>query len=144
MESLFFRRKILRKGRGRAKPQSVPRLCGFIESAFLVQSGCRHNFFVDFAYDFSDVAVAVQVCIGYSADGRARHRTFSLKGIRPDARNEGIDAVVRALAAVLTYPITKVRKVTKRTIICCRLWPKADRSHEKEVPGFLLPLSYTC
>ena len=61
--------------------------------------------------------VAVQVCVGYLPNGRERHRTFSMKGINPDAPDEAIAAVVRALAPVLAYPITKVRKVVKRTII---------------------------
>ena len=61
--------------------------------------------------------VAIQVCIGYFSDGRERHRTFSMKGIRPDAPDEAIAAIVRALAPVLVFPITKVRKVVKRTIV---------------------------
>ena len=61
--------------------------------------------------------VAIQICIGYFPDGRERHRTFSMKGIRPDARDEAIAAVVRALAPVLAYPITKVRKIIKRVIV---------------------------
>jgi len=39
-----------------------------------------------------------------------------MKGIRPDASNEAIDAILRALAPILIYPITQVRKVTKRKI----------------------------
>ena len=61
--------------------------------------------------------VAIQVCIGYFPDGGERHRSFSMKGIRPDASTEAIAEVVRALAPVLAYPITKVRKVVRRTII---------------------------
>ena len=61
--------------------------------------------------------IAIQVCIGYSPSGRARRRTFSMKGVRPDAPDEAIAAVVRALAPVLAYPVTKVRKVVKRTIV---------------------------
>ena len=53
--------------------------------------------------------VAIQVCIGHFPDGRERHRTFSMKGVNPDASPEAIAAVVRALAPVLAYPITKVR-----------------------------------
>jgi hypothetical protein len=55
--------------------------------------------------------VAIQVCIGYFSDGRERHRTFSMKGVDPDAPLEAIAAVIRALAPLLIYPITKVRKV---------------------------------
>ena len=58
--------------------------------------------------------VAIQVCIGHFPDGRERHRTFSMKGINPDASPEAIAAVIRALAPVLAYPITKVRKITKK------------------------------
>ena len=61
--------------------------------------------------------VAIQVCIGHFSDGRERHRTFSMKGIDPDAAPEAIAAVVRALAPVLAYPITKVRKIVKRVIV---------------------------
>jgi len=39
-----------------------------------------------------------------------------MKGIRPDAPDEAIGAILRALAPLLVYRITKVRKVTKRTI----------------------------
>ena len=60
--------------------------------------------------------IAIQVCIGYLPNGIEQHRTFSIKGINPDASPEAIAAVVRALAPVLAYPITKVRKVVKRTI----------------------------
>ena len=61
--------------------------------------------------------LAIQVCIGYFANGRERHRTFSIKGIRPDASDGAIAAIVRALAPVLAYRITKVRKVVKRRIV---------------------------
>jgi len=67
-------------------------------------------------YETISCRLAIQVCIGYSPNGRARHRTFSMKGIRPGASGEAIDAIIRALAPLLIYPITKVRKVTKRTI----------------------------
>jgi len=39
-----------------------------------------------------------------------------MKGIRPDAPDEAIGAILRALAPLLVYPIIKARKVTKRTI----------------------------
>ena len=67
-------------------------------------------------YEVISCRLAIQVCIGYSPSGRKRHRTFSMKGIRPDASDEAIGAILRALAPLLIYPITKVRKVTKRTI----------------------------
>jgi len=53
---------------------------------------------------------------GKPISGKKRHRTFSMKGIRPDASEEAIDAILRALAPILIYPITQVRKVTKRKI----------------------------
>jgi hypothetical protein len=67
-------------------------------------------------YEKFSCRIAIQVCIGHFPDGRERHRTFSMKGVNPDASLEAIAAVVRALAPVLIYPITKVRKVVKREI----------------------------
>ena len=61
--------------------------------------------------------LAIQICVGFFPNGRKRRRTFSIKGIRPDASEEAIAAVVRALAPVLACPIIKVRKVVKRTIV---------------------------
>ncbi|MDR1049334.1 MAG: hypothetical protein LBL51_06215 [Synergistaceae bacterium] len=58
--------------------------------------------------------LAIQVCIGRSPSGRARHRTFSIKNIAPDADPSALAAVVRAIAPVLAYPITRVTLVTKR------------------------------
>ena len=68
-------------------------------------------------YEKISCRVAIQVCMGHFPDGRERHRTFSMKGVSPDAPLESIAAVVRALAPLLAYPITKVRKVVKRRII---------------------------
>ena len=68
-------------------------------------------------YEKISCRLAIQVCVGRLPNGRAKHRTFSIKGINPDAPFEAIADVIRALAAVLAYPITKVRKVTKREII---------------------------
>ena len=67
-------------------------------------------------YEKISCRIAIQVCIGYFPDGRERHRTFSIKGIKPDAPLEAIASLARALAPVLAYPITKVRKVVKREI----------------------------
>ena len=67
-------------------------------------------------YEVISCRWAIQVCTGYSSNGRARTRTFSMKGIRPDASDEAIAVILRALAPLLVYPIVKVRKVTKRTI----------------------------
>ena len=68
-------------------------------------------------YEKISCRIAVQVCIGYFPDGRERHRTFSMRGINPDAAFEAIADVIRALAPLLAHPITKVRKVIKREII---------------------------
>ena len=67
-------------------------------------------------YEKISCRIAIQVCVGHFPDGRKRHRTFSMRNINPDASLEAIGAVIRALAPVLAYPITKVRKVTKREI----------------------------
>ena len=67
-------------------------------------------------YEKISCRIAIQVCVGYFTDGRERHRTFSMKGIDPNASLDAIAAIIRALAPVLAYPITKVRKVTKREI----------------------------
>ena len=59
--------------------------------------------------------VAIQMCIGHFPDGRPRHRTFSLRDVRPDATPEAIMKIVRALEPLLAHPITKVRKIVKTT-----------------------------
>jgi len=60
--------------------------------------------------------IAIQTCVGYFQDGRERHRTFSLWNVRPDISPEAIRDIIRALAPLLEYPITKVTKVIKRVI----------------------------
>ena len=67
-------------------------------------------------YEKISCRIAIQVCTGHFPDGRERHRTFSIRNVNPDAPLEPIEAVVRALALILAYPITKVRKVVKRKI----------------------------
>jgi hypothetical protein len=58
--------------------------------------------------------LAIQVCIGYSPSGTARHRTFSIKGIDPNAEFSKLAAFVRdCVAPVLACPITKVTLVKK-------------------------------
>ena len=57
--------------------------------------------------------IAIQVCVGHFPDGRERHRTFSLRHVRPDVSMEAIRDLIRALVSVMAYPITKVTKVTK-------------------------------
>jgi hypothetical protein len=58
--------------------------------------------------------LAIQVCIGHTPGGRARHRTFSVKNIRPDADLSAVAALVRAIGPVLAYPITKARLIIKK------------------------------
>ena len=58
--------------------------------------------------------IAVQTCIGHFPDGRERHRTFSIKDIRPDVSWEAVAIIIRALAPILKYPITKVTKIIKK------------------------------
>jgi hypothetical protein len=54
------------------------------------------------------------MCIGHFLDGRERHRTFSLKDIRPDADDDALMSVVRTIEPLLAYPITKVRLIVKK------------------------------
>ena len=61
--------------------------------------------------------LCIQVCVGYLPNGRKSYRSFSMRGIRPDASWEAIESILRALQPVLAYPITKVEKVTSRKII---------------------------
>jgi hypothetical protein len=61
--------------------------------------------------------LAIQYCIGRFPDGRERHRTFSLQDIRPDAPADALARVVRALAALLAHPITKVSIVKKYVMV---------------------------
>ena len=44
-------------------------------------------------YEKITCRIAIQVCIGHFLDGRERHRTFSMRGINPDASFESIDAL---------------------------------------------------
>jgi hypothetical protein len=62
--------------------------------------------------------LAIQVCIGYSPSGTARHRTFSIKGIHPTADFSKLAAFVcDCVAPVLAYPITKVTLVKKIPVV---------------------------
>ena len=74
--------------------------------------------------------IAVQICIGHFPDGRERHRTFSLRDINPDVSADAIREIIRALAPLLAYPITKVRKVIKRELFSVR----EERHAEDAVP----------
>ena len=61
--------------------------------------------------------LAIQCCIGYFPDGRERHRTFSLRDVRPDASADALASVVRAIAPLLAHPITKVSIVKKYVLV---------------------------
>ena len=67
-------------------------------------------------YEKISCRIAIQVCVGHLPSGRGRYRTFSMRGIKPDASPEAIASVIRSLAPLLIYPITKVRKMVKREI----------------------------
>jgi len=54
--------------------------------------------------------------VGLLPNGRKKHRTFSIKGINPNASFESIDNFIRALAPVFAYLIMQVHKVIKRKI----------------------------
>jgi hypothetical protein len=72
-------------------------------------------------FDMITCRLAIQVCIGYSPSGRARHRTFSIKGIKPDVDLSVLAAFVRdVIAPILAFPVTKVRLVTKKTYLFAR------------------------
>ena len=65
------------------------------------------------SYEKISCRIAIQMCVGHFPDGRERHRTFSLRHVRPDVPFETVLELARALAPILAYPITKVTKVTK-------------------------------
>jgi hypothetical protein len=65
-------------------------------------------------FDSITCRLAIQVCVGHFPDGRERHRTISIKNINPNAEVSALNALVRAIAPLLAYPITKVRQVTKK------------------------------
>jgi hypothetical protein len=57
--------------------------------------------------------LAIQICTGHFPDGRERHRTFSLKDVKPDADPAALIAVVRAIGLLLAHPITHARLIVK-------------------------------
>ncbi|MDR1580563.1 MAG: hypothetical protein LBS35_09425 [Synergistaceae bacterium] len=64
-------------------------------------------------FEFVSSRLAIQVCIGHFPDGRERHRTFSVKDIKPDADAATLISVVRAIGSLLAYPITHARLIIK-------------------------------
>ena len=67
-------------------------------------------------YEVTTCRLAIRLCIGYGPNDRKKHRTFSMRGINPNASWDGIMKVIRALAPVLEFPIVDVQKVTSRKI----------------------------
>jgi hypothetical protein len=58
--------------------------------------------------------LAIQLCVGYSEKGKARHRTININGIDPNADVSLLAAFVRdVLSPLLAYPVTKARLVTR-------------------------------
>ncbi|MDR0764156.1 MAG: hypothetical protein LBE65_00995 [Synergistaceae bacterium] len=64
-------------------------------------------------FEFVSCRLAVQICVGHFPDGRERHRTLSLKNIKPDADAAALITVVRAIGSLLAYPVTHVRLIIK-------------------------------
>jgi hypothetical protein len=65
-------------------------------------------------FEFVSCRLAIQIFIGRFPDGRERHRTFSLKNIRPDADDDALTALVRAVGSLLAYPVTRARLIVKK------------------------------
>ena len=66
------------------------------------------------SYEKISCRIAVRICVGCLPNGRERHKTFSLRHVRPEVSLETIRDIIRALAPLLEHPITKVTKVTRR------------------------------
>jgi hypothetical protein len=60
--------------------------------------------------------LAIQVRVGTRPDGRARHRTVSLRHVRQDETAEELADFIRAYEKVAMHPVTKVTRVTKRVL----------------------------
>ncbi|MDR1579914.1 MAG: hypothetical protein LBS35_06115 [Synergistaceae bacterium] len=78
-------------------------------------------------FEFVSCRLAIQVCIGHFPDGRERHRTFSVKNIRPDADDDALIAVVRAIGSLLAYPVTHARLIVKSRRVLFDAKPGTDR-----------------
>jgi hypothetical protein len=61
-------------------------------------------------FDSITCRLAIQVCIGRSPNGRARHRTFSIKDINPDA---DIALLERFFAAWMYFRHDPIRVVSR-------------------------------
>ena len=89
------------------------------------------------SYEKITCRIAIQMCVGHFPDGRERHRTISLRHVRPDVSFETVLDLARAIAPVLTYPITKVTKVTKIVLFSCEEQQGAE--HAAPCPATLAP-----
>jgi hypothetical protein len=83
-------------------------------------------------FDSITCRLAIQLCIGRSPSGRARHRTINIKNINPNAEISALNALVRAIAPLLAYPITKVRLVTKKIRVLFDVRREAEEARESE------------
>jgi hypothetical protein len=65
-------------------------------------------------FEFVSCRLSIQICIGHFPDGRERHRTFSVKNIKPDADEAALLTAVRAIGSLLAYPVTRARLIVKK------------------------------
>jgi hypothetical protein len=81
-------------------------------------------------FEFVSCRLAIQICIGRFPDGRERHRTFSLKNIRPDADGGALTALVRAVESLLAYPVTRARLIVKKRRVLFGAESSPDREED--------------
>ena len=74
------------------------------------------------SYEKISCRIAIQMCVGHFPDGRERHRTFSLRHVRPDASMEAIMGLIRALTPVHEYG------GGLRNPICAGMWSSQEVS----------------
>jgi hypothetical protein len=88
-------------------------------------------------FEFVSCRLAIQICTGHFPDGRERHRTFSVKDIKPDADNApGRETKPRVSTNSVFAEPTKLTKTAAdvclffRTFLAafrakkgCNLWP---------------------
>jgi hypothetical protein len=90
-------------------------------------------------YDSITCRLAIQVRVGVTPGGRPSHRTFSIKGIKPDASISVLASLVRdAIAPLLAYPVTKARLITEKIRVLPLTGEKSAPVPRKKP---LLPLS---
>jgi hypothetical protein len=83
-------------------------------------------------FEFVSCRLAIQVCVGHFPDGRERHRTFSVKNIKPDADKAALLAVVRAIGSLLAYPVTKARLIVKERRVLFDVKSGMNRGEARE------------